>query len=133
MGRSFFQGCPSKRGKPPARGGRHGEKTTCRAGEREGSVRHVAASSPQRGEKTAFFQIPSWRNPFEEISVMDRSFFQGCPSKHGKPPARGGRHGEKQPAGPEKEKALSGMWLLHLHSAVKRQPFSPDFSLAESI
>ena len=30
---------------------------------------------------------------------------------------------EKQPAGPEKEKALSGIWLFHLHSVVKRQPF----------
>ena len=25
------------------------------------------------------------------------------------------------------------MWLFHLHSTVKRQPFSPDFPLAESI
>ena len=30
---------------------------------------------------------------------------------------------KKQPAGPEKEKALSGMWLFYLHSVVKRQPF----------
>ena len=38
-----------------------------------------------------------------------------------------------EPVNEKLERLCHGMWLFHLHSTVKRQPFSPIFPLAGSM